>query len=388
MAEYIQRGKRRCSSCKIETTRKQCPQCGHTTVGSGDWTVRFKTYENGKIVYKRLSNHYKTKKDAEQGMMLFLEQQKLRNSQSQECNHLSFESAYEQFIHTKQNDIKESSVYTLDSMFRNYITPYFKQKNIDQLTKLDYLNWLNALQQRRLSSKYFNEIRCSLQNLLNWVELIYDIPNLLNKLPKAKNNVKVKEMQFYDLEQWKKFQNTIKDDILYDTLFNFQYFMGTRIGETVALSDSDIDFKQNVVHITKSLTRKTKESIYKITTPKNSTSIRDVSMPDIIVKKVKKYLDWKRQNGIASEFLFGGTKPLSDNTYTRRFRYYSSKANLPIIRIHDLRHSHASLLINNGANVMLVSKRLGHSTPTETLNRYAKLFRSAEDEIIKKLNNL
>ena len=320
--------------------------------------------------------------------MLFLEQQKLRNSQSQECNHLSFESAYEQFIHTKQNDIKESSVYTLDSMFRNYITPYFKQKNIDQLTKLDYLNWLNALQQRRLSSKYFNEIRCSLQNLLNWVELIYDIPNLLNKLPKAKNNVKVKEMQFYDLEQWKKFQNTIKDDILYDTLFNFQYFMGTRIGETVALSDSDIDFKQNVVHITKSLTRKTKESIYKITTPKNSTSIRDVSMPDIIVKKVKKYLDWKRQNGIASEFLFGGTKPLSDNTYTRRFRYYSSKANLPIIRIHDLRHSHASLLINNGANVMLVSKRLGHSTPTETLNRYAKLFRSAEDEIIKKLNNL
>lgn len=383
MAEYIQRGKRRCLSCKIETTKKQCPQCGHSTVGSGDWTVRFKTYENGKIVYKRLSNHYKTKKDAEEGMMKYLELH--RKANSCEANY-TYDELLNKYFDYKKDEVKESTIYTLQSRFNNYITPFFTGKILQTITKQELYEWISKLKSESIKNSYIHNVTASMFSFLNWVENIYDISNQLKKLPRVKKGP-LKEMQFFDDVQWKKFQDAVKDDIIYDTMFNFLYFMGTRIGETISLSDNDIDFKNNVVHINKSLTRKTSKSSYKITSPKNKNSNRDISMPDIIVTKLKNYLSWKKEQGIESTFLFGGTKPILDSTYTRKFQYYCKKAELPIIRIHDLRHSNASLLINSGANVILVAKRLGHSNPTETLNRYAKLFRSAEDEIIKRLNN-
>lgn len=389
MAEYTQRGKRKCTTCKIETTKKICPQCGKTTAGTGNWTVRFRFVENGKVVYKRLSKNptvFKTKKDAELGMIKFLNEH--QQGTLDNISTLIFDNAYNQFIDAKANEIKESSIYTFESLFKNYITPYFANKDLKKITKLDYFNWMNLLNEKGLSVKYISMIKGVMINFLNWVESIFDVPNLLIKLPKTKKQINYSEMQFYDYDQWKLFQEAVKNDTIYDTLFNFQYFMGTRIGEAIALNDYDIDFDKNIVNITKSLTRKVKGAPYKITSPKNKSSIREISMPNIIVEKLKKYLNWKHKEGIASDFLFGGTKPLSDNTYARRFQHYSILAKLPVIRIHDLRHSHASLLINNGANVMLVAKRMGHSTPTETLNRYAKLFKSAEDEIIKKLNNL
>ena len=60
--------------------------------------------------------------------------------------------------------------------------------------------------------------------------------------------------------------------------------------------------------------------------------------------------------------------PVSDQTLRRRFNYFAQKAGVKQIRIHDLRHSHVSLLINKGQNILIVSKRLGHSNITQTLN--------------------
>ena len=385
MAEYSQRGKRKCPNCKTETMQKTCPNCNKTTIGSGNWTVRFRFVENGKVVYKRLSG-FKTKKDAENGMNKFLNENK--DSNKNKTTILLLNDAYEQFIEFKKNEIKESSIYTFNSLYNNYIKEYFYNKDIASLTKLDYFYWLGTLKNKSLSPKYIEIIKGLMINLLNWVESVFDLPNLLLKLPKTRNLHQTTEMSFFDFEQWQQFEKVVKNDIVYDSLFSILYYMGTRIGETIALTDEDIDFNNNVIHITKSLTRKVKGVTYKITTPKNASSNRDISMPNKLAVKLKNYLKWKKEQSISHEFLFGGDKPLAENTYARRFRYYCQQANLPIIRIHDLRHSHASLLINNGANVMLVAKRMGHSTPTETLNRYAKLFHSADDEIISKLNSL
>lgn len=386
MAEYSQRGIRKCLNCKTETTKKICPNCGKSTTGSGPWSVRFRFVEDGCVKYKRLSNNFRTKKEAELGMIDFLNTH--RQGAIENKNKLLFKDVYEQFIKMKKGELKESSIYTFKTHFKIYILPYFENKDIKKLTKFDLMNWQNELSTQGVSNKYILIIRGTLESVLNFAENIYDIPNLMKKIPKPKKQVESNLLNFYDYEQWKKFQKVVCDNILWDTFFNIQYFMGFRVGETVALSDTDIDFKNNVIHITKSLSRKVEDAFYKITTPKNQTSIRDISMPQIIVDKLKNYLEWKKQNIIDSTFLFGGSAPLSDNTYRRYFNHYSKQAGLPQIRIHDLRHSNASLLINSGANIMLVSKRLGHSKPTETLNRYAKLFQSADAEIINKINEL
>lgn len=386
MAEYTQRGIKKCPACKTETTKKTCPNCGRTTIGTGLWTVRFRFVENNKVVYKRLSDNFKTKKEAEQGMHQFLEEHNKQNSPN--YTKLIFDDVYKQYIDNKKELVKISSVYTLESRFNNYIIPYFSKKDLLKLTKINYFEWIKTLQSKLPNARYYNIIIGTMNNFLNWCEQIFDVSNLINKLPNTKKKLQKTEMSFYDYEQWKKFEEVIQDDILFDTLFSIQYYMGHRIGETIALSDSDIDFENNVIHISKSLTRKVKNKIYEVTTPKNNSSYRDVSMPKKIKDKLQNYLSWKKENGLSTEFLFGGSYPLSDKAYASKFKYYADLAKLPIIRIHDLRHSHASLLINQGANVMLVAKRLGHTNPTETLNRYAKLFKSAETEIINKIDNL
>ena len=85
-------------------------------------------------------------------------------------------------------------------------------------------------------------------------------------------------------------------------------------------------------------------------------------------------------------FVFGGLVPISDQTLRRRFDYFADKAGVKKIRIHDLRHSHASLLINKGQNILIVSKRLGHSDITQTLNTYSHLMPNMQVEIIGALN--
>ena len=85
-------------------------------------------------------------------------------------------------------------------------------------------------------------------------------------------------------------------------------------------------------------------------------------------------------------FVFGGETPLSDQTIRRKMNNMSKIAGVKQIRVHDLRHSHASLLINNGHNIIIVAKRLGHSDIKQTLNTYSHLMPNIQSEIVESLN--
>ena len=84
--------------------------------------------------------------------------------------------------------------------------------------------------------------------------------------------------------------------------------------------------------------------------------------------------------------MFGGETPLSDQTIRRKMNNMSKIAGVKQIRVHDLRHSHASLLINNGHNIIIVAKRLGHSDIKQTLNTYSHLMPNIQSEIVESLN--
>ena len=95
----------------------------------------------------------------------------------------------------------------------------------------------------------------------------------------------------------------------------------------------------------------------------------------------------KEEYGYTPEwFVFGGAEPLSDQTIRRRLNEYADKAGVKRIRVHDIRHSHASLLINKGQNILIVSQRLGHSDVTQTLNTYSHLMPNVQKQIINALD--
>lgn len=127
---------------------------------------------------------------------------------------------------------------------------------------------------------------------------------------------------------------------------------------------------------------------YEITTPKNRSSYRNVLMPHNLVQMLWEHKDrCKTEYGFQEDwFVFGSQEPLSDQTIRRRLNEYADKAGVKRIRVHDLRHSHASLLINKGQNILIVSQRLGHSDITQTLNIYSHLMPNVQKQIINALD--
>lgn len=192
------------------------------------------------------------------------------------------------------------------------------------------------------------------------------------------------------------------------------YLMGTRKGEALALTWQDVDFERQEVRINKSLNRKrpqqgedivlaedpTPSSMgwhilnsrsYEITTPKNITSNRKVWMTELVVKALKELREESEHDYDFAEtdFVFGGKLPLSDQTVRRRMDQYADKAGVKRIRVHDLRHSHASLVISKGLKIedlILLSKRLGHRDVKETLNTYSHLFPNAQKKILESID--
>lgn len=117
------------------------------------------------------------------------------------------------------------------------------------------------------------------------------------------------------------------------------------------------------------------------TLPKNATSVREISLDKSLIGLLKN--KHKMIGGYSENFIvFGATKYLADETVRRHQRKYTQLANVKNIRLHDFRHSHASWLINNGANIVLVAKRLGHKDTQMTLNTYTHLFPNQEHEIL------
>lgn len=353
------------------------------------WSVRFDILENGEKITKRLSGFTK-KKDAEAAFMNYMnkyqEMLKLTNPDTNilYCN---FKEVFSNYLDYKKDKIKESSYYDFVKLSEKHILPYFENYKIIDVTKPIILQWQSKLTNLGYSYKYKSKIRGILFSFFKFLSLYYDIDNIMQKIENFKKpNIK-KEMSIWSLEEFNSFIKEIEDDILYKTFFYFLYYTGCRLGEVLALNYNDFDFKNKTVNICKNVTTKVFNNIYLVTTPKNYSSYRKIILPDILIEVLNTYIT-ATPNIKNHSFFFGDTKPLSDKTIYRKLKMYSNKADIPLIRIHDFRHSHASLLIENGANIVLVSKRLGHANTEQTLNTYTHLFPNSEQELIDKLNQV
>ena len=114
-------------------------------------------------------------------------------------------------------------------------------------------------------------------------------------------------------------------------------------------------------------------------------------MPDILVNDLKTYKEeCMKIKGFSEKkfFVFGGPIPLHTDTLRIKKKEFAENAGLRVIRTHDFRHSCASLLINNGANIMIVAKYLGHAKIDETLNTYSHLFQSKLDDAVRTINDV
>lgn len=147
------------------------------------------------------------------------------------------------------------------------------------------------------------------------------------------------------------------------------------------MTPKDFDFEKNTLDITKSLQRIKKQDV--VTPPKTPKSIRNIIIPDFVMNEIKAYMS-KLYDLKDTDRVFPFTKSYINNAMAGACK----KSGVKKIRIHDIRHSHASYLINLGCAPLLISERLGHEKVQTTLSTYSHLYPNKHQEVVDMIQNL
>lgn len=299
---------------------------------------------------------------------------------------MTFESFVEIYTADMKSRIKENTWHTKEHIFRTKILPYFGKRKICEIQPKDIIAWQNemlSLTDKRgepYSPVYLKSLHNQLSAIFNHAVKYYNLHD--NPAAKVGNMGKERnrEMLFWTQEEYAKFADEMMDKPRSFYAFEMLYWCGIREGELLALTPEDFDFEKGTVSISKTYNRINGRDV--ITDPKTPKSNRVVQMPDFLVEEMKDYMQRLYKIG-PKDRLFEVTKYYLHREMDRG----AAAAGVKRIRIHDLRHSHISLLIQLGYSAVAIADRVGHESIDITY-RYAHLFPTTQGEMAKSLSNL
>ena len=355
------------------------------------------TNEFGKRVQKEktgFASEREAKKAEEQLQFenkLYLMKLKNEKKQRQAGKVMSFKEVYEEYIKYKKLTLKPDSLRALKSRIGCHIMNYFnKFDNVADILPMDIVNWQIEIDKKGFKLKYKNSLYGALSTMLNFAKNILKVikDNPASEVGRFKSRGEIStSMQFWTYEEYQKFIKEV-DKPVFKMLFETLYFTGMRLGECLALNWTDLS--NSYISINKTISKEKVNGERIITTPKTLSSIRKVKLSkelndDLLLykKECSKIINFTEKT-----FIFGCHIPLSPTTIDRYMKKYCDRAGIKKIRIHDLRHSHASLLLSNGVPITAVQNRLGHSDPSITLKHYAHLMPNDEDKAINVIDSL
>ena len=297
---------------------------------------------------------------------------------------MTFASFVEEYAKDMRTRLKETTWRMKENVIRTKLVPYFGQKKMSEITTRDVMTWQNVMLNYRdedgqpYSPVYLKTIHNQLSCLFNHAVKHYGLAS--NPAAKVGNMGKARsrEMSFWTKEEYLKFAEVMMDKPDSYYAFEMLYWCGLREGEMLALTPADFDFERGTVRINKSYQRIDRRDV--ITTPKTAKSNRTVQMPPFLCEEMQDYFktfyDLQPDERIFT---------MSKSQLQRDMQVGSEKAGVKRIRIHDLRHSHISLLIDMGFSAIAIADRVGHESIDITYN-YAHLFPSRQAEMATRLD--
>ena len=314
---------------------------------------------------------------------------------------MTVQDLYNEYIEAKRHEIRETSLDTNERNLKKYVLEPLGDYKLSKLNVAVLQKWKQDMEQKGLSTKTKQNRYGEFRTLLNYAVKMEYIPrNPLLKVGNFKAPFETKkEMQYYTADEFKKFIQKAKEEAIqsenngymnkwhYYVFFNIAFYTGLRKGEIHALQWTDI--KDGYLSVTKSIAQKLKGGD-RITPPKNRSSIRTIQMPEPLIQILNEH--YERCKSIIvfndSYYITGGERPLRDTSIQNELKKYAKLANVKAIRVHDFRHSHASLLANEGINIQEIARRLGHSKINITWETYAHLYPREEERAINILNKI
>ena len=344
---------------------------------TGTWRVIYRYTDWTGEKKQTQKRGFKTKREAQAW-----EREQLRKSTSD--LDMSFASFVEHYSADMQSRVKENTWSTKEHIIRTKLLPYFGKLKMCSITAQQIITWQNELinykdeSGKTYSPVYLKSVNNQLSAIFNHAVKYYNLHDNPCRKAGSMGKKKNREMLFWTKEEYLRFADAMMDKPLSFYAFEMLYWCGIREGELLALTPADLDFEKCTVTINKSYQRLNGRDV--ITTPKTEKSNRTIKMPQFLADEMQDYLkmlyDLK-----PDDRMFNVTK-----TYLHREMDRGSKAaGVKRIRIHDIRHSAISLLIDMGFSATAIADRVGHESIDITYN-YAHLFPSKQTEMADKLN--
>ncbi len=345
---------------------------------NGTWYVSFYYRDmNGKNIKKKKTG-FPTKKEALAWERNFID------TKSGTLN-ITFKAFAEIYKQDMKPRLRHNTWVTKEHVIDQKLIPFFGNRIMSEITPADVRKWQNIMMNYKrkngsgFSETYLRTIQNQLSAIFNHAVRLYKLHSNPVRLAGGMGREKSREMQVWTREEYQRFSEAVKNNK--DSFFAFEllYWCGLRIGELLALTGKDFDFEKNTLSINKSYQRINRQDI--ITAPKTEKSNRIITLPETLAEQLYRYLKRKRRLGSGKRIF-----TMSKNFLHTEMSRGAKAAGVKRIRIHDLRHSHVSLLISLGFTPVDIAGRLGHESISITLH-YAHMFPTRQTEMAQCLNS-
>ncbi len=295
----------------------------------------------------------------------------------------TFAAFYEVYSRDVRPRLREHAWITKKYMIEGKALPCFGSMRVNEIEPLDVARWQNGLMAHRnekgepYSQTYLRTINNQLSAIFNHAVRYYGLASNPCARTTRMGSSEGGEMLFWTRDEYLRFSDAVADKPESYYAFEALYWCGLRVGELLALTPSDLDLARSELKATKSCQRLRGRDV--VTPPKTPKSVRDVVMPEFLAEGLR---PWVESLGIGPDSrIFTFTKAKLHHELDRGCKASHVKR----IRVHDLRHSHVSLLIEMGFSAVAIAERMGHESSDITF-RYAHLFPDKQNEMARALN--
>ncbi|MEH7094055.1 tyrosine-type recombinase/integrase [Neobacillus vireti] len=334
---------------------------------------------------------FKTKKEAQAALTKALHE--LNSGIYIEPSNQKLGEFLEEWLNYKKTKIADSSYSTYYINLKTHILPEFENMPLANLKPLHIQHFYTMLlNEKKLHHNTVRKIHTMLVNALDRAVKFDMVVKNAAKLVDPPKESKA-EMKVWSVDEVHSFLDAAKDSPFF-MVYNIAINTGMRQGEILGLSWDCVNFEDNLLSVKQTLGHdgKTLKS-----TTKTAAGMRSIAIPEELVEELKRHkLEQKKQRlrlgSIYTDMNFVNASevgtPINPSNLRRNFNSLIKKANAEKIRFHDLRHTHATLLLQQGVHPKIVSERLGHADTRMTLDRYSHLLPNMQRETAQKFGEL
>jgi len=296
---------------------------------------------------------------------------------------MTFSALAELYLADCRARLKRSTCETKETLFRTHLLPVFGQMQLKSITPGTVRQWQNSLLDGKAdyAPTYLKGIHTQLSAAFNYGKRYCGLQTNPAALCGSMGKTNAGDMQFWTKDEFSVFAAAVQGELIQHAIFQTFFWTGIRSGELLALTLDDINFANKTISINKTFSRIKREDV--ISPPKTPKSTRVVTAPGFLLDMLRDYAD-RLVDYNPSDRLFPYTKEYLQQQLAK----WAKTAGVKRIRVHDLRHSHASLLIELGFSPLLISERLGHENVQTTLETYAHLYPNKQGELASKLDEI